>query len=379
MKETMSQIELLERRLAEYTDRKYCVCTGSGTGALVASLQSLELPEKSEVIVPSIVCPTVAFAVTYSCLKPVFCDIDICDYQIDPNSAVDSVSSNTKAIIPDNLFCQSYNTKAIREIADMHSLRIIEDAAQSLGGKCNGRKHGSFGDLSIVSFGHRKIIDGSSGVMTGGGGAVLTDDEKIYESVKAIAKKWDQYNARLVENVHLRMYDAFFSMCDQLYKKSDGYLNFYRAVPRIASFFRKMFIHRIESESARKVLDQLDNIEEKIRTRTKNAELYRKLLKSNEVKHPQYTGESGVYFRYCALLGLGSRQRFINEAAKKGIPISTLYHPLHLVYGSKQRLPKSEQVGSRIFNLPVDPSISKKRIEWIANQVNDIAFQFSEQ
>ena len=369
----MSEIKSLERRLAEYVGRKYCICTGSGTAALVVALQSLEFPKKSEVVIPSIVCPTVAFAVGYSNLKPLFCDVNIRDYQISPKSISNVLSDKTKVIIPVHLFGQPYNVDAIKKIANMHSLVVIEDAAQSFGGEYNGKKHGSLGDLSIVSFGYTKIIDATKGLLTGGGGAVFTDDKERYEKIKIIVKKWDQYNAKLAENFYLKRYNFLFRMCNKSYKSSNGLLNFYKAIPRIIRYFKTMFVYHIPVESVRRILNQLDSMDEKIKIRMRNANFYKRLLRTKKVIHPKYMCESGVYFRYSALLGHNCRQKFINELSKRGVPISTLYFPLHLMYGGKTRLLNSEYVGSHIFNLPVAPSISEERIEWIASQVNDVA------
>jgi dTDP-4-amino-4,6-dideoxygalactose transaminase len=283
------------------------------------------------------------------------------------------LSDKTKVIIPVHLFGQSYNVDAIKKIANTHSLVIIEDAAQSFGGEHNGKKHGSLGDLSIVSFGYTKIIDASKGLLTGGGGAIFTDDKKRYEKVKTIVKKWDQYNAKLVENFYLKKYGFLFRMCNKSYKSSNGLLNFYKAIPRIIRYFKKMFVYRMPLESARRVLSQLDSIDEKIKIRMRNANLYKRLLTTKKLIHPRYTCESGVYFRYSLLLGPNCRQKFINELSKRHVPISTLYFPLRLMYAGKPKLPNSEYVGSHIFNLPVDPSINEESIEWIATQVNDVA------
>jgi dTDP-4-amino-4,6-dideoxygalactose transaminase len=369
----MSEIKLLERRLAEYVGRKYCICTGSGTAALVVALQSLEFPKKSGVVIPSIVCPTVAFAVTYSGLEPLFCDVNIHDYQISPKSIYNVLSEKTKVIIPVHLFGQSYNVDAIEKIANMHSLVIIEDAAQSFGGQHDGKKHGSLGDLSVVSFGYTKIIDATKGLLTGGGGAIFTDDKTRCEKAKAIVSKWDQYNAKLVENFYLKNYNSLFRICGKTYKKSKGLLNFYKAIPRIMRYFKKMFIYRMPLESVRRVLSQLDSIDEKTEIRMRNANLYKRLLTTNKLIHPRYTRESGVYFRYSPLFEPDCRQKFINELSKRHVPISTLYSPLRLMYAGKPKLPNSEYVGSHIFNLPVDPSINEESVGWIASQVNDVA------
>jgi len=94
--------------------KDYCVCTGSGTATLVAALKSLELSEQSEVIIPSIVCSTVAFAAVYSGLKPVICDVNLFDYQINLQSVRPLLSDRTKVIIPVHIFGQTCDIDAIK-------------------------------------------------------------------------------------------------------------------------------------------------------------------------------------------------------------------------------------------------------------------------
>jgi dTDP-4-amino-4,6-dideoxygalactose transaminase len=373
----MSKVELLEKRLAEYLGKDYCVCTGSGTAALVAALKSLELPEQSEVIIPSIVCPTVALAVVYGGLKPVICDVNVFDYQINPESVRTLLSDHTKVIIPVHIFGQTCEIDVIKKIADENSLNLIEDAAQSFGGKYGSRKHGNLCDLSITSFGYKKILDISKGIPTGGGGAVFTDDKKTYGKVKEIVNKWNSYAASLVENFYLKIYEGLFITCDTAYIKSNGFLNLYGATPWIVSHLEKMFVYRICTDSVPKILEQLSSIDIKIKLRARNARMYKRLLRSKEITHPKYANDSGVYFMYSCLLNHNCRAKFVHALERQNVPVRTLYFPLNLMYKGTTKLLSSEYVGSHIFNLPVDPHLDEEDIEWIAKQVNAVADECS--
>ena len=367
-------IALLEDQLARYVGTQFCIATGSGTAALVAALQSLKLPRNSEVVISPILCPTVLLAIIFSGLKPIFCDVNLSDYQMNPKSISDIISDKTEVIIAAHLFGQTYNVEAIKKIAKKHSLVIIEDAAQSFGGEYKGKKHGSFGDLSITSFGHGKIIDSGNKVMTGGGGAVFTDDAEMYKNVKLVIEKWGEYGAKLVETIYIRVYGFMFKGINEVYETSNRYINFYKIIPHIGRYFEKTFVYRMPKGIPQKILMQLCSIDDDIKMRTRNAYIYKNLLASNNIIHPKYANESSVYFRYSCLLKPNCRPRFIHEVRKRGIKIGTLYSPpLYLIYGRTMKWPNCEFVSSRIFNLMVDSTLGEEKIEWISNNINKIA------
>ena len=335
---------------------------------------ALDIPKKSEVIVPSICCPVVPFAVSYSGLKPIFCDVSPSDYNIAPNTINDVVSTKTKAVIPVHLFGQAAPMDEIIEQAESHSLFVIEDTAQSFGGKYKGKKFGSFGDISITSFGYSKIIDISSGKGgTGGGGAIFTNDKKFAERAREIVNNWKPYSE--LRNLWYRgVYNSAFAVVGKLEQKK---IVAYKTIPYIAQFLKNMFVYKMKNEWAKKISTELGLLDELAQIRTKNAKLYRKLIRSPSIVHPQYKNESGVYSRYSCLLRGVDRQKFIAELQKRGVLADYLYSPpLHTFYRSTKKLPSSEFVASRIFNLSVEPQHKKNVIRdaLLVNEVSDILY-----
>ncbi|KKL06238.1 hypothetical protein LCGC14_2598050, partial [marine sediment metagenome] len=159
----------LEEQIANYVGRKYCFLVGRATTAIYLAIKIYGF-KSGNIIIPSIVCPNPIFPVIYNDLEPRFCDINLNDFTLDFDSFKKQVNENTKAVIPINLYGYPANYNEIIPFCKENNIKVIEDAAQSFGGSYNGKKMGSFGDISVISFGHTKIIDVNSG------GAVLTDD-----------------------------------------------------------------------------------------------------------------------------------------------------------------------------------------------------------
>ena len=177
---TGPKIKEFEGALCEYIGCKYCVAVSSGTSALDIAVQSLELPEGSEVITTPFTFVATSNAIIYNGLKPVFADICSDTFNIDPEDIRRKITKNTKAIIYVDYAGQPCDIKAILEIADEFDLYLIEDACHAIGAEYDGRKVGNFSDLTIFSFHPVKHIT------TGEGGAVVTDNDELYERLSLL-------------------------------------------------------------------------------------------------------------------------------------------------------------------------------------------------
>ena len=172
---TGPKIKEFEDALCSYIGCRHCVVVNSGTSALDIAVQALELPKGSEVITTPFTFVATSNAIIYNGLKPVFADICSDTFNIDPEDIRRKITKDTKAIIYVDYAGQPCDIKAIREIADEFDLYIIEDASHAIGAEYEGKKVGNFADLTIFSFHPVKHIT------TGEGGAVVTDDEGLYE------------------------------------------------------------------------------------------------------------------------------------------------------------------------------------------------------
>ena len=162
-----------ERKLAELLGCKYVVATTSGTSALFLALIANGIGSGDEVIVPDITFIATANAVTLAGAKPKLVDVDPETLNLSPDRLKDSINPKTKAVIPVHISGRPANMTAILEIAEKHNLKVIEDAAEALLSKLDGKCLGTFGNAGIISFSPNKTIT------TGQGGVVLTDDETM--------------------------------------------------------------------------------------------------------------------------------------------------------------------------------------------------------
>jgi perosamine synthetase len=162
-----------ENRIKELTGSKYAVSYTNGTVALYACLKSLGIGYGDEVIVPNMTFIASSNSIIMAGATPVFCEVLSDTLCIDPAKISKAITKKTKAIMPVHLYGRASDMKAINKIAEDNSLYVIEDAAQGVGVRLNGKHVGTFGDMGILSFYGNKTIT------SGEGGVILTDDEDL--------------------------------------------------------------------------------------------------------------------------------------------------------------------------------------------------------
>ena len=167
-------MENFERKLATFVKSKYCIATNNGTDALILSLKALDIKEGDEVITPSNSFYATTGAIVAVGAKPVFCDVDN-NYQILIDDMTSKITKKTKALLPVHWGGASPNMNQIMTIARQFKLKVIEDSCMAIGGKINGKSPGTFGDIGAYSMHPLKSLN-----VMGDGGAVVTDNKKIY-------------------------------------------------------------------------------------------------------------------------------------------------------------------------------------------------------
>lgn len=160
-------VQEFEQQVAELTHARHCIATCNATIALEIMAQASGLT--GEVIVPSWTFIATAQALSWIGLKPVFADIDPVSWCIDPQSVETCITSETIAILGVHLFGHFCNVQRLQEIADEHKLRLLFDAAHTVG--CD--RSGVVGNAEVLSFHATKICNSFEG------GAIITDDDAI--------------------------------------------------------------------------------------------------------------------------------------------------------------------------------------------------------
>lgn len=219
-----------EKKFAHYSGVRKAVSTQSGTAAIHIALYELGIGGGDEVIVPALTFIATVNPVIYVGAKPVFVDVDIETWNIDPKKIEKSITKRTKAIIPVHLYGNPCNMDEIMKIAKKYNLYVIEDATESLGAKYKGRYMGTFGELGCFSFNGNKIIT------TGGGGMVAGNDAKELEHIKFLANQARDeakgyYHPEIGFNYRMTNVEAALGLAQM--EKLDNFLEKKRALNRI--------------------------------------------------------------------------------------------------------------------------------------------------
>lgn len=224
-------VERFEKELAAYTGTRRAVAVVNGTAALQVALQLAGLQANDEVIVPALTFVATANAVQYLGAVPHFADSDEATLGLDPRALRDWLKDITepvgdgyrnrltgrrlRALVPMHTFGHACDIEGLLAIAYDYRLALVEDAAESLGSRYQGQHTGTFGLLGTLSFNGNKIIT------TGGGGAILTNDERLADHAKHLTTtakqphRWDYVHDEVGYNFRMPNINAALG-CAQL-------------------------------------------------------------------------------------------------------------------------------------------------------------------
>lgn len=170
-----------EASLCEYTGARFCLAAPSGTLALFLALKACGVGRDDEVVVPDLTMAASATAVVLAGGTVAFVDVDAETLCLDLARAEQAFSPRTKAVVLVSLNGRSpAGLAAFIARCRTRGIKVIEDAAQSLGSFRDGRHLGTLGDCGCLSFSSQKLVT------TGQGGAVLTNDEEVYRQMSQL-------------------------------------------------------------------------------------------------------------------------------------------------------------------------------------------------
>ncbi|MFO7896475.1 MAG: DegT/DnrJ/EryC1/StrS family aminotransferase [Candidatus Cloacimonadales bacterium] len=174
----VSQIETM---MQDFNECRHAIGCASGTDALVLALQALEIGTDDEVITTPFTFFASASAIHRVGAKTVFADIKPDTFNLDPEKLEAAITPATKAIVVVHLFGQPAEMDKIMQIADKHKLKVIEDNAQGIGARYDGKVAGTFGDIGTLSFFPSKNL----GCM-GDGGMCLTNNAELADRLQQL-------------------------------------------------------------------------------------------------------------------------------------------------------------------------------------------------
>jgi len=340
---TGPKIEEFENALCKYIGCEYAVAVNSGTSALDIAVQSIGLPDGSEVITTPFTFVATSNAILYNNLKPVFADICSDTFNIDPDEIRKKLSRDTRAIIYVDYAGQPCDIKAIKEIADEFDLYLIEDASHAIGAEYGNEKVGNFADLTIFSFHPVKHIT------TGEGGTVVTDNKELYEKLLLLRNHGIDKDAQ-------NRYGPDTSWAYDMKYLGRNY--------------------RITDFQAALGISQLKKLDGFIETRSELASMYDELLSDvDAVRLPVVRGNvKHAWHLYTVLLdGSIDRDEFFKYMRAANIGVNVHYIPVyrHSYYVRNfgfdlRKFPVTEDVFKRIVTLPIFPHMAEQDIEYVA-------------
>jgi dTDP-4-amino-4,6-dideoxygalactose transaminase len=175
------EVDAFEQEVASLTGCEYAIACASGSDALILALLALEVGRGDEVITTPFTFVASAGSIARVGAKPVFADIDPQTFNICPEAIEKAITSRTRAIMPVHLFGLTADMSKIKEIAAAHKLPVIEDAAQAIGARHDGRGVGSLGVMGCFSFFPSKNLGGA-----GDGGMVTTNDPWLADRLRVL-------------------------------------------------------------------------------------------------------------------------------------------------------------------------------------------------
>jgi len=175
-----AQAAELERRISALAGTKHAFATSSATTGLHLALAALGVGPGDEVVIPDYSFPATANVIVQQGAIPVFVDIQLEDFGLDPDLLDAAITERTKAIMPVHAFGLVADMGPIITVAKRHGLPIVEDAACALGAEYHGRQAGSLGDAGVFSFHPRKVIT------TGEGGMITTDEVTLADRIAVL-------------------------------------------------------------------------------------------------------------------------------------------------------------------------------------------------
>lgn len=324
------EVQKFESHFSNFLAGRPCVAVNSGTSALLLALLTVRDILGGEVIVPSFSFAATANTVVLSGAKPVFADIELDTFNIDPHSIRSLITTKTVAIQPVHLYGLPANMNEILGIAKEFGLAVLEDAAQAHLAEINEKRVGTFGSAASFSFYPTKNMT------SGEGGMIAFDSDE------------DARIARLLRNQGME-------------KKYENELVGYNC--------------RLSDIHAAIGCVQLERLAKWTDKRIKNANFMSEGLTGVIIpKVP--SGYKHVFHQYTIRIPDGSRDRFAEELQKKGIQTGVYYpKPIHQLssYSSDLDLPNTRKACKEVLSLPVHPGLTKKDLESIVDNVNLIA------
>jgi dTDP-4-amino-4,6-dideoxygalactose transaminase len=332
----------IEQELASKFNKAYCCLTGSGTTAIYLILKSLNLQNK-KILYPAITCMAPVNAALYAGYEPVFCDVNLQNYTMDINSLEQMIETyDVGIIVPTHIYGHHCDMNSICNIAKKRDIFVLEDAAQTTS-LMNA-------DVSIMSFGHTKILECKTG-----GGALFTDNQLLYEKVLEI-KETIPSKPKYLDQM-LDEYRAVYYSIMECIKRDK---RFWSLMLQLQQLSKDTFIYNEDNNVD--LLDSVNNMDVIANKRMERTKLYDKYLNKDLIDLPKIDVNC-VRWRY-SFLFTGNQKELLHKVREKNVDISNWYPSLHKVYSHQdgKYFKNADYIENHIVNLWINPQYSEDKI-----------------
>lgn len=330
-----NQVKLFEANFARYCGAKHCIGVGNGLDALRLILEGYKalgnLKENDAVLVASNTYIATILAIKQAGLKPVLVESDLDNYNFDLTSLKNSITKNTKAIMPVHLYGQLSPMEGIFEFSKANNLLVIEDAAQAHGAEnSDGKRAGNLGDAAGFSFYPTKNLGA-----LGDGGAITTNDDALAEVV-----------------LKLRNYGTSSKYVNEL-------LGFNSRLDELQAAFLNCKLPALDMDNNR---------------RLEIAKRYVSEIKNKKITLPNYDGSENHVF-HLFVVRVENRNEFIDYLDRNSVG-HLIHYPIPphqqqaLSEFSNLSFPNTEKSHKEVISIPMSPVLSEVDVERVIGVLN---------
>jgi dTDP-4-amino-4,6-dideoxygalactose transaminase/acetyltransferase-like isoleucine patch superfamily enzyme len=329
------EVRAFEQEAAAALGVPHAVGVSSGSDALLVSLLALGIGPGDEVVTTAYSFFSTAGSVARTGATPVFADIDLDTFNLDPKGLAAAITPRTRAIVAVHLFGRPCDMRAVTRIAARHNLYVVEDAAQAIGARAADGPVGGLGDVGCFSFFPTKNLGA-----LGDGGLVTSHSEAIADRVRLLRT----HGAR-PKNVHVELGGNF----------------------------------RLDALQAALLREKLPHVERWTAARRRNAELYGQIFASaaldpGDLAYPRELPEGHVFHQY--VIRTPRRDALRTHLARRGIATEVYYpvplplQPVFAPMGHREgSFPAAERASREALSLPIFPELGEARVTRVAKEI----------
>ena len=343
----------------------------SGRMGFYSILKSIGIKKNDEIIIPSYTCIVVPNAIIYSGAKPIYCDINEYDFNIDVNKIESLITEKTKVIYAQHTFGQMCDIEKIMKIADKYKLLVIEDTALAIGAKSNNKFAGTIGDFGYYSTDRSKVINtGLGGIVSVNNEEYLDSFEKYYEDVPFLDEEHTKKIARtfIINLITLNPNIYWIGKFLNLVFTKLGMMTYFldEKFTDLNKIERYPYPARLSNIFAKIGLSQIDKLDENIINRKKIATYYNDILK---IYSDDYINDDrNIFLRYSFLV---NNRDYWEKRFSSKIDLSIWFKTI--ASGKNENFEEigymigtnkvSEYVCEHIFNLPTHNNIRPEKLK----------------